>query len=423
MVAGSRMALMSKPKITWAWMTHAGRETIHAAEFLLHNPDVQVFTHYGQADWRNSDRHIREWWRENRENVTGEIIVTAEWDVKADVDVSRFLRPVAGVEFKRIIKDSWCWFIESDHLPNHLRRHACGVAPLGFAVWNRRALDKLCSEEHDDVFAQDIFCELRLPTVLRSSGIPVDLLNPEINVECAADELSVDRLACPGIHHPVKMKKRPNRLVATCIIGKLTGAEFCVEALREYASKSGADYHEMKWMHNIHDEYHGHPNWCVVDFLRHFAAQDFYTEVLVVDCDVLIRKTCPNLFDLPGDLVCAPDQCWPTKDERYRAWLSRNFPNSPEVKKDGDLYFNAGVLLFRLDALRRMDLRGPYPDDYALDQDFLNMRAGEAGLDITWLDERFNQRWLPSPGEVGNNQILHFIGQKHRMEEFYKELF
>lgn len=210
-----------------------------------------------------------------------------------------------------------------------------------------------------------------------------------------------------------------NRLIVTFVIGKLLYAEWCLPSMREYASRCGADFLEVKWLHEIDKEYHGNPNWSCVHFLKAFARQDHYGEVLMLDADVLVLDECPNLFDMPGDLICVPDSAWPEKDDRYRNWLSRNYPNSSELGVKG-AYFNAGVLLFRREAVARMDLAGPYPDDYANDQDFLNMRAGEAGLDVKWLGYEFNQRHVSNVAHtIRHNHILHFVGCKHMAKTYH----
>jgi hypothetical protein len=193
--------------------------------------------------------------------------------------------------------------------------------------------------------------------------------------------------------------------------------------MREYASKVGADFHEVKWFPDRDRLYNGSAYFVLVDFLKRIRQQDYYTEVLTLDCDTLIMKGCPNLFEMSGDLLCAQDQPWPVKDARYLAWLMRNFPASSEcavVENEKLPYFNSGVLLFRVDALRRMNLDGPYPNDYPPDQDYLNMRVGEAALDVTWLTNHFNQRHLSDRAwAVGHNHILHFIGpQKKDLMEF-----
>ena len=213
------------------------------------------------------------------------------------------------------------------------------------------------------------------------------------------------------------------RLVATCVVGNLPWAHKSVASMREYASKVGADFHEVKWFPDKDKVYNGNLYYVLVSMLKRLREQDYYTEVLALDCDTLIMKDCPNLFEMSGDLLCAQDQPWPVKDARYLAWLGRNFPTSSEcaIAADAKLpYFNSGVLLFRVEALRRMNLDGPYPDDYPPDQDYLNMRVGKAALNVTWLTNHFNQRHLGDrTWAVRYNHILHFIGpQKNDLIEF-----
>lgn len=213
------------------------------------------------------------------------------------------------------------------------------------------------------------------------------------------------------------------RLIVTFVIGHLPWSEPLIKNYRDYASKSGADFLEIKWFPECSEHYHGNPNWSCVEFLKKFALQDYYTEVLMIDCDVMFLPSCPNLFEIPGGLVCSPDQAWSSKDLRYKEWLERNYPSSPELHENGK-YFNAGVLLFRRDEVRKLDLAGPYPDDYANDQDFLNMRVGEAGIPVTWLGFEFNQRevWDRQKALSGNH-ILHFVGNaKSEIEHFARFL-
>jgi len=192
--------------------------------------------------------------------------------------------------------------------------------------------------------------------------------------------------------------------------------------MRDYASKVGADFHEVKWFPEESSKpYNGNPVWAFVDFLKRFREQDYYKEVLVLDCDVLILPSCPNLFETRGDLVCALDQAWTTKDDRYKKCIFENYTATTEnASSIDDPYFNAGVLLFRLDALCSLNLDPPYPDSYAYDQDFLNMRTAEAGIDITWIGEEYNQRNVGDrQWAIANNHILHFVGGgKEQLTEY-----
>jgi hypothetical protein len=207
------------------------------------------------------------------------------------------------------------------------------------------------------------------------------------------------------------------RLLTTFVIGRLPWFEHLLPSFRRYASSSGADFQEVKWFPEMGTEFHGNPNWSCVAFLKRFARQDYYS-------DVLFLPSCPNLFDFPGDLVCVPDAAWPLKDDRYWSWVERNYPQSCELKAEGS-YFNAGVLLFRLDAVRKMNLEGPYPDDYPNDQDYLNMRVGEAKLDITWIGPEYNQRQVwDRHSALVNNHVLHFVGRsKDQVPAYTRFLF
>jgi hypothetical protein len=224
------------------------------------------------------------------------------------------------------------------------------------------------------------------------------------------------------------------RLIVTFAIGDMPWVGPSVESMREYASKVGADFHEVKWFPDESGKpYNNNPVWAFVDFLKRFREQDYYKEVLVLDCDVLVLPSCPNLFDIEGDLICSLDQVWPVKDGRYKEWIAKYFPESVENTRGvEDPYFNAGILLFRLEALRALDLDPPYPDEGCWDQDFLNMRTAEAGIEITWVGEEYNQRnvdecqWPESTGEplkkstiletAANNHILHFVGWRNNKD-------
>jgi len=203
------------------------------------------------------------------------------------------------------------------------------------------------------------------------------------------------------------------RLIVTFAIGGMPWVGASVASMRAYASKVGADFHEVKWFPDESGKpYNNNPVWAFVDFLKRFREQDYYKELLVLDCDVLILPSCPDLFEMDGDLICSSDQAWPTKDGRYKKWVAKYFPESTEnACGDGDPYFNAGILLFRLEALRTLNLEPPYPDEMGYDQDFLNMRTSEAGISITWVGEEYNQRNVDDrQWTLANNHILHFVG-------------
>ncbi len=202
-----------------------------------------------------------------------------------------------------------------------------------------------------------------------------------------------------------------SRLIATFVIGKLDWAEPMIPFMRAYASRTGADFLEVKWFPEQGIDYPNKATWVVVEFLKDFIRQDRYDEVLLLDADVLVLPSCPNLFEKPGDLLCAPDQAWPVRDERFWQWLDRHFPGNPFHGVSGP-YFNSGVLLIRKEAALWLNLEGPYPVDHPTDQNFLNLRSLEARLDVRWLGYEFNQRDFSDPQKaIRENHILHFVGK------------
>lgn len=212
----------------------------------------------------------------------------------------------------------------------------------------------------------------------------------------------------------------PRRQIVTFAIGYREHLDMTVESMRKYASEVGADFCEMKFFPEMDGTYNGNPCYSCVEWLKFFARQEYYDEVLMLDDDVLIAPGSPNIFEKVGDMACVTDAAWRRKDTRYRCWLRRNFPAHVSTTDDNAPYFNAGVLLFRKQAATRMDLEGPYPDDFANDQDFLNMRSEEAGLDINWLGDDYNWRDVDNRRETARAHFLHFVGgQKHNIKYWF----
>jgi hypothetical protein len=183
--------------------THAGAGTPHLAALLASNPCARVHVvHLGKEEpagapaWRGNDAALRAWWRENRGKITGRRVAWLEYDVL----VTQELPDVwpEGVLAKELKGAGWRWWGECERLPE-FRRHWCGVAPLGVSFWNAAALDAIADAKYDEVFARDVFCELRMPTICRAAGFPVQAMSlPGVRW------YPVSPRAAPGIYHAVK---------------------------------------------------------------------------------------------------------------------------------------------------------------------------------------------------------------------------
>ena len=144
----------------------------------------------------NCDVVVRDWWRENRSRISGRRVAWLEWDAL----VTTALPDVwpAGMLGKDLKDEGWHWWGERAALPE-LADHWCGVAPLGVTFWNAAALDAIAAEEYDEIYARDVFCELRTPSVCRKAGFPVESISlPGVRW------YPVKAGTVPGIYHAVK---------------------------------------------------------------------------------------------------------------------------------------------------------------------------------------------------------------------------
>ena len=181
------------------WMTTQATGTPHASRLQEANEGLVVRvceSAQGVGDerqmmWRNCDRNIREWWRAHRELVMADAVLCLEWDVLVDVDLRKVIPPLAtggGISAASIITPvtairSYWPFEDVFRLPRVMQGLACATAPLAVLLISRAALDAILATEYDAIFNADIFCELRLPTIIRYAGFGVAAMDLP-NVHC-----------------------------------------------------------------------------------------------------------------------------------------------------------------------------------------------------------------------------------------------
>ena len=181
-------------------VTHPGVGVPHLAALQASNPGARVHVvTLGQVErgaWRNNDAAVRAWWRKNRGRITGRRVAWLEWDALVTTALPEVWP--AGMLGKDLKDEGWHWWGERAALPE-LADHWCGVAPLGVTFWNAAALDAIAAEEYDEIYARDVFCELRTPSVCRKAGFPVESLSlPGVRW------YPVRAGTVPGIYHAVK---------------------------------------------------------------------------------------------------------------------------------------------------------------------------------------------------------------------------
>jgi len=199
------------------WMTTQRHGTPHAPALQAANPGLEIHVSAPPAGadqsgyqmaWRNCDRNIRTWWLANRDITTAAAYLFVEYDVLVTVDLRDHIKPlfsgrgIAGPAVKLPIRDrrSYWPLREIPRLPRVMQGLAIALAPLAVLLISRPALDAAFALEYDPVFDEDIFCELRLPTVIRHAGFGVTSLDLP-GVHCKP---YIPAPETPGIYHPVK---------------------------------------------------------------------------------------------------------------------------------------------------------------------------------------------------------------------------
>lgn len=207
---------MNTYSVIWATVDHYG--TPHKEEFAKFNPDVPQFTcsrprSYGPEmirAWRNCDASLRQWWRENGHQIKTSHVAVVEWDVLIREDINKIFSGKPGIEIagktKHPMLHPWQWFEEANRIPGGILGGGClmGMVPFCLFGISVECFNKMDNGFYDPVFDDDIFCELRFPTIAMHSGFQVwpsayDCSNIGIEPREFPKETET------GIFHPIKI--------------------------------------------------------------------------------------------------------------------------------------------------------------------------------------------------------------------------
>lgn len=150
--------------------------------------------------WKNNDILIRNWVRHNRSKIVNDNIALIEWDVVVTQKLPDL--KVDGLMGKNIQKAgcSWYWFCESKRL-GPIEKYKIGITPLAVLFMDQRCIDAWIDYKFDPLYSCDIFCELRLPSLINSEQIPINSYSMP-TVSATKTKFSNE----PGIYHPIKEK-------------------------------------------------------------------------------------------------------------------------------------------------------------------------------------------------------------------------
>jgi hypothetical protein len=199
------METLDKYKWTVLYTDHQ-QNFIHYNHLVSHNPNANIFkvdisnNYKRDFIWRNSDKLVREWLRNNRSKINTENIAILDWDVLVTQQLP--LLDNTGLKAANVItltnKPRWWWFKDRHKLGKY-KQFAIGVAPLGVLFMSNNCIDILLDSEFDYLYNKDIFSELRTPTILNSRGISITKYHlPYVHWKKTTLKSN------PGIYHPIK---------------------------------------------------------------------------------------------------------------------------------------------------------------------------------------------------------------------------
>lgn len=167
-------------------------------------------------------------------------------------------------------------------------------------------------------------------------------------------------------------------------------------SIRQYAIKCGADYIELTG-----DQY---PDWPIANKYRVHQVAKKYKKTLYLDCDVVIKSSAPNIFDLtPNDKlsICSEfeifekynDLDWIAKEQEYivHTLLNGNHENIISGKFIPTRMYNAGVMVIPqqcADLYKQPEL--PYPKIWCFDQHYISLILQEKNVHL--LSDKFNTK-------------------------------
>lgn len=196
---------------TVVFFTHGEHLLPHIDSFLRYNQGLGYFIHLDtephSSKWRNHDRTIRDWWKENGHRVKSDYVWFFEWDALIRCNLSKiYLNYDIHCAYPRIhgIHD-WQWWRHISRLPKKLHRYSRGMVPFGNFAIKTSAMDRIADVEWDGLFNAEIYSELRFPTLAHYLGLQI-IQEPSMRY-CGHIPIN-GSITKEGIFHPVKHAER-----------------------------------------------------------------------------------------------------------------------------------------------------------------------------------------------------------------------
>jgi hypothetical protein len=154
---------------------HYHSEPIHLESLKKYNQQHQIIDIHTKNNlpknivWHNSDRNLRKYIKDYVHLIKNENVLLIEWDmyVNTSIPLMNFDGLYCKYAITPNISPQWQWWSEINKLPEEYRQYASGCPLLGFLGINIEILHKILDPKYDELFEMDMFCELRLATLVK----------------------------------------------------------------------------------------------------------------------------------------------------------------------------------------------------------------------------------------------------------------
>lgn len=196
---------------------------IHLVAIAQSNPNHQVIPvkieDNKNVNWFHVDRVTLTHVKNIFDQIQYDNLLLIEWDVLVNMELPKveFADVFAKASYEAPAKDSpdrekW-WWKEIKKLPEFLQDHAHGIFPASVIGIKKDVLKQVIDPKWDEIFNQEIHCEVRLPTILNYLGYkakpwPKELGNDHLILDGTQvetiKEIFKNNPETKGVIHPVK---------------------------------------------------------------------------------------------------------------------------------------------------------------------------------------------------------------------------
>lgn len=176
------------------------------------------------------------------------------------------------------------------------------------------------------------------------------------------------------------------RIVCCVDIGEVPFKEFTLPLLLEYAKRCNASFQVFTTPSELQPAF---AFWKKIDIIKWFASQEYYTELLILDLDIV-----PNFNNFEDVFLHLNEgEFWMSKE----MWCDGEV--TPAYKEFCKLFnkepipptCNSGVVLMNWEAAKKIDISPPYPDIPMYEQDYLSLKCyNNPDIDAKFFDYKYN---------------------------------